>query len=323
MAIISNDIDLAANYLKKDEIIAIPTETVYGLAGNAFSEDAILKIYTAKNRPLFNPLIIHTYSLEQLRSFVKNIPENAIKLAKEYMPGPLTLLLEKQDHILDLVTAGSNLLAVRIPNHALTINLLSQLDFPLVAPSANPFGFISPTKAIHVQEQLGDKIPFILDGGECQVGLESTIVSFNQDGIPVIERFGGLEIEKIKEICNDIIIGQQISDKPDSPGKLKSHYAPKTPSYFGLENLKNPEFKDKNIGLILFDSYIENYESKKIDKENQLILSPNSDLSEAAKHLFSSMRLMDARNFDFLIFQEMPYHSFGYAINDRLKRACS
>ena len=187
---IGTALSTAIELLRRDEVVAIPTETVYGLAGNALYPKAIASIFEIKNRPRFDPLIVHASSVERLSQYANAFPEAARRLADQFMPGPLTLLLDKAAIIPDLVTAGSPRVALRVPNHPLTLSLLQQLDFPLAAPSANPFGYISPTTAQHVADQLGSQIPYILDGGPCQVGVESTIVGF-EDGQAVVYRKGG------------------------------------------------------------------------------------------------------------------------------------
>ncbi|MES2733756.1 MAG: L-threonylcarbamoyladenylate synthase, partial [Bacteroidota bacterium] len=184
---IGTNISHAIDLLQQGEVVAIPTETVYGLAGNALNTKAVARIFSVKNRPTFDPLIIHTNSLEKVLQFVDEMPAQAKTLAQACWPGPLTLLLPRKDSIPDLVTSGLDTVAVRIPNHSLTLSLLEALEFPLAAPSANPFGYISPTTAEHVYNQLGKKIPYILDGGPCLVGIESTIVGF-EDGEPTIYR---------------------------------------------------------------------------------------------------------------------------------------
>ena len=200
---IGNDLAQAKQLLAAGQLVAIPTETVYGLAGNALDEQAVLEIFRVKNRPAFDPLIVHTDSFERIADFVREIPEKALLLAQHLMPGALTLLLPKSDLIPDLVTSGLDRVAVRIPNHSLTRSLLSGLSFPLAAPSANPFGYISPTTAQHVEQQLGNQIPYILDGGPCEVGLESTIVGFENDE-PIIYRKGGLAIETIERLVGTV-----------------------------------------------------------------------------------------------------------------------
>ena len=197
MAEIGKDISKAKELLERGELVAIPTETVYGLAGNALNVAAIAKIFATKNRPHFDPLIVHVSHFNSINSFASAIPEKAKQLAQEFLPGPLTLLLKRKKIIPDLVTSGLETVGIRCPNHELTLNLLKELSYPLAAPSANPFGYISPTKASHVNDQLGDKIKYILDGGDCEVGIESTIVGFENDKA-IIYRLGGLSIEKIE-----------------------------------------------------------------------------------------------------------------------------
>ncbi|MER0441372.1 L-threonylcarbamoyladenylate synthase [Emticicia sp. W12TSBA100-4] len=318
MAIIGKDIEQAIEVLKGGEVIGLPTETVYGLAGNAYNSEAITKIFTVKNRPTFDPLIVHTSSIERVREFVKEIPEQAQLLAKHFMPGPLTLLLPKKEVISDLVTSGLETVAVRIPSHPLALDLLQKLDFPLAAPSANPFGYISPTSAQHVDNQLGDKIKYILDGGECKVGIESSIIGFFDDEIVVLRK-GGLAIEEIEAVVGKVRIEEHSSSNPKAPGMLKSHYAPRT--QLSIINYKSggvPISIDSStdVGYLGLDKFNAN-----IPIENQLLLSPSGDLSEAAKNLFAYMRLLDARGFDKIYTELLPEKGLGRAINDRIKRA--
>src|SRR6478735_1162446 len=191
MAEIGKDIVLAKQLLENGDLVAIPTETVYGLAGNALSATSVAKIFSTKNRPQFDPLIVHVPSLEKAKDYVSEVPDFAKALTEKFWPGPLTLLLKKKTVIPDLVTSGLDTVGIRCPDHSLTRDLLTSLDFPLAAPSANPFGYVSPTEPSHVNEQLGQKIKYILDGGVCPVGIESTIVGFENEG-PVVYRLGGL-----------------------------------------------------------------------------------------------------------------------------------
>jgi L-threonylcarbamoyladenylate synthase len=316
LAIIGKDINQAKEFLQKRQLVAIPTETVYGLAGNALDEKAVLSIFQTKNRPSFDPLIVHTDSLEKLTQYVQQIPEQAYLLAKEFWPGPLTLLLPKKDIIPDLVTSGLDTVAVRIPNHPLTLDLLSTLDFPLAAPSANPFGYISPTTAGHVNQQLGMKIPYILDGGECGIGIESTIIGFIE-GVPTIYRLGGLAIEAIENVIGEVRLMPHSSSNPQAPGMLKSHYAPRKP--FFLQDRKTISMpSDQVCGYLLFDQYIE-----KINKEYQRLLSPKGDLGEAAHNLFAYLRELDAQPVEKIYAEFVPDIALGRAINDRLKRAAA
>ena len=315
MALIGSDIQQAKLFLSKGEVVGIPTETVYGLAGNAFDIEAVSKIFEVKNRPTFDPLIVHTNNLERLSEFVQYIPEKAQLLAQKFMPGPLTMLLPKHSSIPDLVTSGLDTVAVRIPNHPLTLALLAQLDFPLAAPSANPFGYISPTSAQHVAKQLGDKIPYILDGGECQVGIESTIVGFENEEV-IVYRKGGLAIEEIEKVVGKVQIISHSSSNPKAPGMLKSHYAPRKEMFILDENnLKNETNKDR-IGYLGFQKYNVN-----LPQNNQLILSESGSYREAAKNLFAYMRALDAMDIDKIYVELLPEQDLGIGINDRLRRA--
>ena len=317
MAQIGNNIQIAKQFLETNEVIGIPTETVYGLAANAFSEVAIAKIFEAKNRPTFDPLIVHTHHIEEVRQFVTDIHPKLLQLATVFWPGPLTLLLPKQNTISNLVTSGLDRVGVRIPNHPLTLNLLKSLSFPLAAPSANPFGYISPTTALHVQKQLGLKIPYILDGGYCQVGLESTILGEENDEI-IIYRLGGLSISEIENVVGKVTIELNQSSNPKAPGQLKSHYAPKIPLIIGnLEELEKVH-SDKKIGALVFGNY-------NTVSENTIIknLSQNENYAEAAVNLFNYLREFDEMNIDVIIADYLPNINLGIAINDRLKRAAS
>ena len=311
------DIDKAVEILKNEELVAMPTETVYGLAGNALSKKAVTEIFRVKNRPSFDPLIIHTNDFSKLKKYLKAIPEKALILAEQFMPGSLTLLLPKTDLIPDLVTSGSELVAVRIPNHPMALELLKKLDFPVAAPSANPFGYISPTTAKHVDNQLGKKIPYILDGGACQVGLESTIVGFEGEEA-IVFRKGGLAVEAIEKVIGPVKIMTHSTSNPKSPGRLKSHYAPRTPFMIGDEKLISEKFSGKKIGLISFSEI-----SDKVPIKQQIVLSKTRDYAEAAQNLFAGMRRLDGLGLDLIIAELLPEKDLGRAINDRLRRAAA
>lgn len=197
MAEVGKDINKAKELLSAGEVIAIPTETVYGLAGNALDTTAVLKIFKVKERPEFDPLIVHVSSISEGKKYCETIPDEALMLAQKFWPGPLTILLKKKNIIPDLVTSGLDTVGLRSPNHPLTRQLLESLDYPLAAPSANPFGYVSPTTAQHVQDQLGQKIKYILDGGPSFVGIEATIEGF-ENNVPVVYRMGGLSIESLE-----------------------------------------------------------------------------------------------------------------------------
>lgn len=319
MAQTGKDIVQAIHYLQNDGLVAIPTETVYGLAANAFSANAVSKIFAAKNRPSFNPLITHTHDIERVEKYVKQIPDMAFQLARAFWPGPLTLLLPKKDIIPDLVTAGSEYVAVRIPNHSLTLDLLEKLEFPLAAPSANPFGYISPTRPSHVEEQLGDKIDYILDGGECSVGIESTIVGF-EEGQLVIYRLGGTSQEAIEGIVGkpNVRISKKVESNlnPKAPGMLKSHYAPGKKVILGNLSDLLSKYGKEDVALISLKDYY-----PQVPNERQVALSVVGDLNEAAQGLFSALRELDKLPVKYILAEFMPEYGLGKAINDRLQRA--
>ncbi len=311
------DIQYAIDLLRRDELVAIPTETVYGLGGNAFSELAVTRIFEVKNRPSFDPLIVHTSHWKRLEELVTEVPPAAQHLAETFMPGPLTLLLPRRERIPDLVTAGSPLVAVRIPDHPLTLELLRSLDFPLAAPSANPFGYISPTRPEHVEHQLGDRVPYILDGGPCRVGVESTIVGFPPEG-PTIFRKGGIAVEAIEALIGPVVVRPHSSSNPLAPGMLKSHYAPRVPLVLGDPAELLPHYAGQRVGILAFRQ-----PAPGIDPADQQVLSPDGDLAEAARHLFAAMRYLDSRPLELIIAEPVPDHDLGRAINDRLRRAAT
>ncbi len=316
MAEIGTDVNKAVKILKEGNLIGLPTETVYGLAGNALNAEAVASIFSTKNRPSFDPLILHTHSINELGKYVSKVPEAAQILAQRLWPGPLTLLLKKKDIIPDLVTSGMDTVAVRIPNKALTLKLLEQLDFPLVAPSANPFGYVSPTRAQHVEDQLGDKIDYILDGGDCEVGIESTIVGFDEDR-PVIHRLGGISKEKIESLIGKVDLKPHSTSNPKAPGMLASHYSPGKPVVIGnIPALQKELGESTHVGAISFKDKISN-----ISDEKQVVLSMEGNLSEAAKNLFAALRHLDKQEIDLILAELVPDHGLGRAINDRLKRA--
>ena len=252
---LTTDINKAKEALLKNELIAIPTETVYGLAGNAYDETAQKKIFELKKRPFYNPLIVHLKSVSCIYDVATDIPANALKLAEKFWPGPITLVLKKQAHISDLITAGKDTVAVRVPNHPVALALLEKLEFPLAAPSANPFGSISPTTAAHVLNYFGDNLKVILDGGECGNGLESTIVGFENNQV-ILYRHGSISVDEIEKIVGKLSIITNNDKTPNSPGMLSRHYAPMTDTYLTdtiSELIKS--FKGRKIGLLLFKNH--------------------------------------------------------------------
>ncbi|HRE37570.1 MAG TPA: L-threonylcarbamoyladenylate synthase [Chitinophagaceae bacterium] len=310
-----SSVQLAAEWLRKGEVVAIPTETVYGLAGNAYNVDAIQKIYDVKNRPLSNPLIVHALNIQQVKSLVKEFYAEAEILAKSFWPGPLTMILPKAAIIPDIVTAGQQTVAVRVPSHPLTLELLSLLEFPLAAPSANKFNYISPVTAEAVSEMLGNEVPYILDGGRCQKGIESTIVSFVEKQIKIL-RHGAITEEQIESVLQKPM-SEQKSSGHLHPGMFKKHYSPKTPLWLMNRNSDFTRLRfQKNIAAICFT---ENFPS--VPVKEKIMLSNSGDLEEAAQHLYSVLYELDKGNFDLIIAEKMPDAGLGKAMNERLIKA--
>lgn len=316
---IGQNISQAKRILDAGELVAIPTETVYGLAGNALNPVAVASIFETKNRPSFDPLIIHVPSLWVVESYVSEIPKPLRKLAEQFWPGPLTLLLPRKDKIPDLVTSGLDRVAVRVPDHPLTLELLSQLDFPLAAPSANPFGYISPTSPQHVDAQLGEKISYILDGGKCKVGIESTIVGMEGDQV-VVYRLGGLEVSEIEALVGEVKVKSHSSSNPQAPGLLESHYSPTKPFILGDLNDLIIAYHSRGVDFAVL-SLTQKFSV--LPAESQIALSVTADLKEAATHLFAAMRSLDQSNAQVILAELMPEVGLGKAINDRLKRAAT
>lgn len=313
--LIGTDLQRAKALLDQDGLVAVPTETVYGLAGNGLHPKAVAKIFAAKNRPAFDPMILHTNSLDKIAPLLQRIPSKARKLAEAFWPGPMSLLFGKTDQVPDLVTAGSPKVAVRIPNHPMTLSLLESIDYPLAAPSANPFGYISPTTAAHVVDQLGDKIPYILDGGDCTVGVESTILDVTTNQVVVLRK-GGVPIEAIEAVVGKVLVRDHSSSNPTAPGMLKSHYAPRIP--LKVRNLKDLPISidPKRTGILAFRESVPG-----IDSAHQFVLSEQGDLTEAGRRLFAFLRQLDQLPIDIIYAEWVPEQDLGRAINDKLRRA--
>lgn len=313
MAEIGTDIDKAAELLRAGQLVAIPTETVYGLAGNALDVAAVAAIFAAKDRPRFDPLIVHVYDLAQAARYTTTITPKARMLAEAYWPGPLTLLMPKNELVPDLVTAGMPNVGMRAPAHPLTRQLLASLPFPLAAPSANPFGYISPTQPSHVNEQLGDRIAYILDGGTCAVGIESTVVGFTNNTDAVIYRMGGLTVEDIEAVTGKAAINVHSSSDPRSPGQLKSHYAPAKQMIVGDVKALLQMYSAAQAGVLSFSS--------DYGVPHQVILSKDGDVEEAARNLFGALHVLEKLPVEIILAEFAPDTGLGRAINDRLRRA--
>jgi len=322
IAEIGTDIPKSIDILRNGGLVAIPTETVYGLAANGLNEIAVASIFAAKNRPFFDPLILHIGNPNMLNQLVSNVPQNAKKLMDVFWPGPLTFVLPKTTKVPDIVTAGQASVAVRMPNHQTTQNLLNQIDFPLAAPSANPFGYVSPTSANHVFDQLGNDIDYILDGGNCLVGLESTIISFMDDNNPSILRLGGITKAEIEAIIGIVSENIHQNSNPSAPGQLDQHYSP----FCKLRELKNADVKNLQNSTILFYSPESNIckqliNQKEILNFQALYFTENNTETQAAANLFSILRDLDSKGLTEVYFEWAPNEGLGLAINDRLTRA--
>jgi len=305
----------AAEIIKRGGIVAFPTETVYGLGADAFNPLAVARIFEVKGRPYFDPLIVHVANNTDLDNLVIEIPSNAKKLMDRFWPGPLTVVLLKKENVPDIVTAGLPTVAIRMPKHSMTLRLIELAGSPIVGPSANPFGYLSPTTAEHVQDQLGDQIDFILDGGSCEVGVESTIVSFFEKE-PVLLRPGGVTLEEIESIIGRVELSPGNKEKPSAPGMLPRHYAPRTPIVLDWSKKNFDSYSGKKIGLLVFQ------EPKNFLKFHQIeVLSKRGDFREAAANLFSAIRRLDALNLDLILAEAVPEVGLGRAIMDRLRRA--
>lgn len=303
----------AARQLKEGEVVAIPTETVYGLAGNAFEPKALAKIFAAKERPTFDPLIVHIADIAQLTDIAKDIPDAAYKLARAYWPGPMTMILPKKDCIPDLCTSGLPSVAVRFPSHPVAQAIIKESGLPLAAPSANLFKHVSPTTAEHVAAQLADRIAGIVDGGACSVGVESSIISLV--GEPTVLRPGAVTPEMFAKILGEVKVKESTS-KPGqamaAPGQCDTHYKPQVPLYFG----KLPE------GFTLPAHTV------RIAFGNQegpipatVNLSETGDMTEATAKLYAYMHDLDLPEYDLILVDPIPNTGVGMALNDRLKRA--
>ena len=314
--LIGTDYKYAAECINRDETVGIPTETVYGLAANALSEIAVTKIFEVKNRPFFDPLIVHVKGISEIDKYATDVPILAKELAERFWPGPLTLILKKRSIIPDLVTSGGDTVALRMPNNELTLKLLNELPFPLAAPSANPFTYVSPTSAQHVFDQLNGKIPYILDGGMCEVGIESTIIRVTDQKIEIL-RPGGISQEEIKThfpFC-ELIEFAPTHLKTIVPGQLEHHYSPFC-KLFPLNEFS--ENIDEFDAVIFWEKENNQFNIPSIQT---FYLTQNGDFGEGSRNLFALLRKLDKGSFKKVLFEWAPNTNLGVAINDRLKRA--
>jgi L-threonylcarbamoyladenylate synthase len=307
----------AAEIIKRGGIVAFPTETVYGLGADAFNPLAVARIFEVKGRPYFDPLIVHVAHHGDLERLVIEIPSQAKTLMERFWPGPLTVVLLKKEDVPDIVTSGLPTIAVRMPKHPMTLSLIGLAGSPIVGPSANPFGYVSPTTADHVRDQLGDQVDFILDGGSCEVGVESTIVSF-VEGEPRLLRPGGVPLEEVESVIGTVAIGSINKEKPTAPGMLPKHYAPRTPILLDWSEKDVANYGNRKVGLLAFYKISPSLKFSQVE-----VLSERGDLREAAANLFSAIRRLDDSGLDLILAESVPEVGLGRAIMDRLRRASS
>jgi len=309
----TENIERAAALIRNGGVVAFPTETVYGLGADAFNPQAVARVFEIKNRPSFDPLIVHIADFSGMEKLCSSVNALAKKLMKKFWSGPLTLVLPKHKTVPDIVTAGLPTVAVRMPSHSVALRLIQLAGTPIAAPSANPFGFLSPTTAVHVAEQLGDKVDLILDSGQCSVGIESTILDLS-GGMPTLLRPGGIPIEEIeKALDRTVLKGNEILSNPKSSGQLPSHYSPRTP----IKILNGDRFvPNGKIGLLAFKT-LQNDASFRVVE----VLSSSGDLKEAAANLFSCLHRLDNAKLDVICAEPVPEVGLGRAIMDRLRRA--
>ncbi len=309
----------AAELLRTGHLVAFPTETVYGLGADATNPIAVARIFEAKQRPTFDPLIVHVAELSQVEQVVSRFPETARLLASEFWPGPLTIVLPKRDVIPDLVTAGLPGVGIRIPRHPVAIELLKAAGCPVAAPSANPFGGISPTTAQHVADGLGQKVDCIVDGGPCAVGLESTVLSLMTER-PILLRHGGCPVEDIQRIIGPVEMARSDPSQDDAaqpaPGMLSRHYAPGTRLIVIQHNQLAESVAGLRCGLLTAGNQPFSGRFSRIE-----ILCNDGNLQTCAANFFAALRTLDASDLDVIIAHEFPAHGLGVALNDRLRRA--
>ncbi|MCX7026420.1 MAG: L-threonylcarbamoyladenylate synthase [Spirochaetes bacterium] len=318
------DLRRAGEALAAGRLVVIPTETVYGLGADAFNPGAVARVFEAKARPSFDPLIVHIASFDSIEKVARTVPLLARRLAEALWPGPLTLVLPKCPELPDIVSSGLDTVAIRFPSHPLARKIIEYSGTAIAAPSANPFGYISPTTAAHVARSLGDKVDFIVDGGPCAVGVESTVLDVSGEGLPTLLRPGGMPLERIREIAGEVLLPKMRGGPVASPGQLKSHYAPHT-KLFLYDWMTSPDSiridKSARSAVIVFDA-LRSRAFKEVSLFDRVcVLSGRGDMREAAFRLFALLHELDAEGFDAIYAERVPEEGLGRAINDRLWRA--
>jgi len=331
---------IAGAAIARGKLVVIPTETVYGLGADAFNPEAVARVFEAKARPAFDPLIVHIARLDDISRVARILPPRARLLAEKLWPGPLTIILPKRPEVPDIVTSGLDTVAVRFPSHPVARKIIEYSGTAVAAPSANPFGYISPTTAQHVAAMLGDRVDFIVDGGSCDVGVESTVIDATGDILTLL-RPGGMPLEKIREIAGDVLIPKKTGGPVTSPGQLSSHYAPRAMLYL-FDYLSLPdaagniagniagnvagnvaagnEATGRSAAIVLDESRARTIRAaRKFDQV--FALSGRGDMREAASRLFALLHLLDGEGFASIYAEKVPDEGLGKAINDRLFRA--
>jgi L-threonylcarbamoyladenylate synthase len=312
----NRNLEKAVQLIKSGELVAFPTETVYGLGANALDKNAVQKIFALKGRPSNNPLIVHCHSVEQIAEITicDDITRTRLEKISIFWPGPLSVALQKSSLVPDITTANLNSVAVRIPNHPLALELLRLSNIPLAAPSANPSNYVSPTTAAHVRESFGDCAPFILDGGACSVGIESTVLSLTTEK-PTILRLGAISKQQLEErLGEEVLQKNNQTHSPQSPGQLSVHYSPKTKCI--LEGSVETSSYPAKVGLISFST------DKNLPNYSYIVtLTEQGTLEDAARMFYAALRELDSNGLDLIVIERCEQSGIGEALMDRITRA--
>jgi L-threonylcarbamoyladenylate synthase len=321
-------IKIAAEEIKKGNLVAFPTETVYGLGADVLNEKAVAKIFQAKGRPFNDPLIAHIADIKELYRLSKQVPPVALKLAKAFWPGPLTLVLKKSELVSGIVTAGLDTVAIRMPEDNIALSLIREAKTPIAAPSANLFGRTSPTTAQHVADDLDGKIEMIIDGGKTRVGVESTVLDITTRPVQVL-RAGGISVEKLKEVIGQVKISKELEKGFRSPGRLNSHYSPQAKLILvekkgdtQVEEIRKLASKyiaqGFKVGIMAKEENQNKYNGFEVK-----VIGKGTELEICATNLFSTLRSFDKEGFEIIIAEGLEEHDLGLAIMERLRKAAA
>lgn len=307
-----HSLETAAQALKEGKLVAIPTETVYGLGGNALLPKTVARIFEVKGRPSFDPLIVHVAEKKDVEKYCFDVPQKAWKLIDHFWPGPLTLVLPKKEIIPDIVSGGLSTVAIRMPSHPVARSIIRMAGVPVAAPSANLFSKLSPTRAEHVLKQIGENIDYIVDGGQTPIGVESTVVFVSGDEITIL-RPGGVSLEDVTRVAGPVTVAAR-NEKVLSPGQLELHYSPHTPLRV-IDRNSDLDSYSSNCGYLAFREPPERH------FREVRILSPGGDLREAAANLFLYLHQLDEAGVELILTETIPETGLGRAIMDRLRKA--